>query len=39
MNAVNAMAEHYDMPILYSCHSRSEKNIKERDFKFDRRVI
>ncbi len=39
MNAVNAMAEHYDMPVLYSCHPRSEKYIKERGFQFDSRVI
>lgn len=39
MNAVNAMAEYYDMPVLYSCHPRSEKYIKERGFKFDSRVI
>lgn len=39
MNAVNAMADYYDMPVLYSCHPRSEKYIKERGFKFDRRVI
>lgn len=39
MNAVNAMAEYYDMPVLYSCHPRSEKYIRERGFKFDRRVI
>ncbi len=39
MNAVNAMAEHYDMPVLYSCHPRSEKYIKERGFRFDNRVI
>lgn len=39
MNAVNAMAEHYDMPVLYSCHPRAEKYIRERGFKFDRRVI
>lgn len=39
MNAVNAMAEHYDMPVLYSCHPRSEKYIRERGFKFDSRVI
>lgn len=39
MNAVNAMAEKYDMPILYSCHPRSKKYIEARDFKFDRRVI
>ncbi|MEG2081092.1 MAG: UDP-N-acetylglucosamine 2-epimerase (non-hydrolyzing) [Oscillospiraceae bacterium] len=39
MNAVNAMAEKYDMPILYSCHPRSAKFIETRGFKFDKRVI
>lgn len=39
MNAVNAMAEKYDMPILYSCHPRSAKYIEKRAFIFDRRVI
>ncbi len=39
MNAVNAMAEKYDMPILYSCHPRSAKFIEKRGFKFDERVI
>lgn len=39
MNAVNAMAENYDMPILYSCHPRSKKYIEERGFQFDKRVI
>ena len=39
MNAVNAMAEKYDMPILYSCHPRSKKYIDKRRFKFDERVI
>jgi len=39
MNAVNAMAEHYDMPILYSCHPRSVKYIEQRGFVFDKRVI
>ncbi len=39
MNAVNALAEKYDMPILYSCHPRSAKYIEEREFKFDNRVI
>lgn len=39
MNAVNAMAEKYDMPILYSCHPRSQKFIEQREFRFDRRVI
>lgn len=39
MNAVNAMAKAYDMPILYSCHPRSKKIIEARGFEFDRRVI
>lgn len=39
MNAVNAMAEKYDMPILYSCHPRSRKFIEQRGFRFDKRVI
>ena len=39
MNAVNAMAEKYNMPILYSCHPRSKKFIEQRGFKFDKRVI
>ncbi len=39
MNAVNAMAETYNMPILYSCHPRSQKMIEKRGFKFDSRVI
>lgn len=39
MNAVNAMAEKYNMPILYSCHPRSDKFIKQRGFAFDKRVI
>lgn len=38
-NAVNAMAEKYDMPILYSCHPRSRIRLKERNFKLDNRVI
>ncbi len=39
MNAVNAMAERYDMPILYSCHPRAKKFIEQRGFIFDKRVI
>jgi len=38
MNAVNAIAQTYDMPILYSCHPRSRKFIESRGFKFDSRV-
>ena len=30
MNAVNALAERYDLPILYSCHPRSAKYIEKR---------
>ena len=39
MNAVNMLAEKYDMPILYSCHPRSKKFIEARGFVFDERVI
>lgn len=39
MNAVNAMAEKYNMPILYSCHPRSKKFIEQREFKFHPHVI
>lgn len=39
MNAVNALAEKYDMPILYSCHPRSATFIKKRGFQFDKRVL
>lgn len=39
MNAVNAMAQKYNVPILYSCHPRSRKYIEAREFKFDDRVI
>lgn len=38
-NAINKMAEKYDMPILYSCHPRSRKRIDEKGFKLDSRVI
>ena len=38
MNAVNALAERYDLPILYSCHPRSAKFIAQRKFVFDPRV-
>ena len=34
MNAVNAMAETYGMPIVYSTHPRSAKFIEKRRFKF-----
>lgn len=34
MNAVNAMAEKYDMPVIYSTHPRSKKFIEKRGFVF-----
>lgn len=39
MHGVNALAEEYDMPILYSCHPRSANYIQKRGFVFDKRVI
>ena len=38
-NAINKMAEKYDMPILYSCHPRSRKRLEASGFKLDKRVI
>lgn len=38
-NAINRMAEKYDMPILYSCHPRSRKGLETSDFKLDKRVV
>ena len=38
-HAINAMAEKYDMPILYSCHPRSKKRIEATGFVLDKRVI
>ena len=37
--AINAMAEKYDLPILYSCHPRSKKRIERAGFVLDKRVI
>ena len=38
-NAINKMAEKYDMPILYSCHPRSKKRLEQSEFELDSRVI
>ena len=38
-NAINKMAEKYDMPILYSCHPRSRKRLETSGFVLDPRVI
>ncbi len=37
--AINAMAEKYDMPILYSCHPRSRNRLEQSGFRLDSRVI
>lgn len=38
-NAINKIAQKYDMPILYSCHPRSKKRLEESGFVLDKRVI
>ena len=38
-SAVNAMAEKYDMPVLYSCHPRSRKRLEATGFELDLRVV
>lgn len=38
MNAVNVMAEYYNMPVIYSTHPRSARFIKQRNFKFHKNV-
>ncbi|NSW91998.1 MAG: UDP-N-acetylglucosamine 2-epimerase (non-hydrolyzing) [Firmicutes bacterium] len=34
MTAINAIAEHYKIPVIYSTHPRSENIIKKRRFEF-----
>ena len=38
-NAINKLAEKYDMPVVYSCHPRSRKKLEETGFKLDKRVV
>lgn len=38
-NAINAIAQKYQMPILYSCHPRSKKRLDDSGFKLDPLVI
>ena len=38
-NAINRIAEKYDMPILYSCHPRSKKRLQESGFQLDKQVV
>lgn len=37
--AINAIAEKYNLPILYSCHPRSRNRLKTSGFQLDHRVI
>ena len=37
--AINAIAEKYNLPILYSCHPRSRNRLKSSGFQLDPRVI
>ncbi|PSL06312.1 non-hydrolyzing UDP-N-acetylglucosamine 2-epimerase [Cecembia rubra] len=39
MNAINEVADFYGLPIIYSCHPRSRKNIELRNFKFHSNVF
>lgn len=38
MNAINAMADKYNVPVIYSTHPRSKKYIEQRSFKFHSNV-
>jgi len=38
-NAINRIAQKYDMPILYSCHPRSRNRLEKSGFELDKRVI
>ena len=38
-NAINKMAEKYDMPIVYSCHPRIKKRLESNGFNLDSRFI
>ena len=38
-NAINKIAEKYDMPILYSCHPRSRNRLEKSGFELDKRVM
>ena len=36
--AINALAEKYEIPIIYSCHPRSRKKLESSGFVLDKRV-
>ncbi len=37
--ALNALAQKYDMPILYSCHPRSRKKLEATGIELDKRIV
>ncbi len=39
MTAINELAKHFDMPVLYSMHPRSAKMIEARKFEFHPKVL
>ena len=38
-SAINAIAEKYNMPVLYSCHPRSRNRLEVSRFKLDNRIV
>ena len=38
MNSINSLAEHYQLPVIYSMHPRSRKFIERRGFKLHKSV-
>jgi len=38
VEALNGVAEHYDMPLIFSCHPRTRKKLEEAGYKLDERV-
>lgn len=39
MNSINFLAQHYDLPVVYSLHPRSARFVAQRNFKFHPNVI
>lgn len=38
MNSINELADHYNIPVIYSVHPRSKNYIEKRQFKFSENV-
>ena len=39
MNALNYVAEHYDMPVIFSTHPRTWKRIEQKGFQFHKNIV